>query len=66
MPKQFEQEKKIVERSKKSKDLAGHFKNNPNESHYSNKTSNRDDDVGTSLFKQISKATTATFLNIQK
>ena len=63
MPKQFEQEKRVVERAKKSKDLASHFKGNVSDSQYSSKEhTNRDSESTLSLFKQMSKAITATFL----
>ena len=65
MPKQFEQDKKAVERVKKSKDIMGNFKNNPNDSHYSSKeVSNREESTST-LFKNIHKATYSTFMTIQ-
>ena len=65
MPKQFEQEKKVAERSKKSKEQ---FKNNPNDSHYSSKeATNREQlDSATTLFRTMSKAITGTFMEIQK
>ena len=67
MPKQFEQEKRSAERMAKSKDLVGHFKSNPNDSAYSSKSqTNRDTDSATTLFKQMNKVITATFLETQK
>ena len=65
MPKQFEQDKKAAERTKKSKDISGQFKNNPNDSHYSSKeATNREMDSASTLFKNIHKATCSTFLTV--
>ena len=65
MPKQFEGDKKQIERSKKSRDILHNFKNQPRDSHYSSKgDTNREAETAESLYKKISKATVSTFLNI--